>query len=487
MRPLFLRLSLLLALAPFVLLMAFNQPFFDDFRLAYWTRDYGFWGMQKWFYLYQSGRFTSTVFMTALNPVTYGWLGGVKLVVAVIFVLQWASIAFFLRTLFHLALRMACSWATATWTAALLLALLCNAAPSPFSLLYWFCATIAYQIPLISLLSFATLAMRAGWGPTHWQWRCAGLACVPLVLALAGNELLLVQAVPTLALLGYLLPRAARPKLWLWLAVGALATTATIIAPGNWLRLVASAPPTDALHAYRWLALLPRTAYSAALFLIQPLIGLSLLAAAATGLWLGFRQPPTAGVPVALSPRQWRAVLLAFVILNGIGFLLFRYIFVGAPLLRAQNEILLVMLISVAALAWVAAQRLPTVATWKPFLLRNGRVMALILAGLFGAGNVPAAWRELLASAAPYNAQMQARFAALRAAHLAHVPGVVLPPLHLPYGRILSPMRKPNNRIEFDVDLTTGCEGNINGVMERYFEVPDVCCSPDAPSLPPHQ
>ena len=482
MRFLFLRFSLLLALAPFVLLMAFNQPFFDDFRLAHWTRDYGFWGMQKWFYLYQSGRFTSTVFMTALNPVTYGWLEGVKIVAAVIFVLQWASIAFFLRTLFHLALRMTCSWSTACWTAGLLLTLACNAVPSPFSFLYWFCAIIAYQVPLIGLLNFAALAMRAAWGPARLQWRCAVLACGALVLALAGNELSLVQTWPTLALIAYLLPAAARPKLWLWLTVAVLATAATAAAPGNWLRVMASAPPTDSLHAYRWLVLLPRTAYSLALFLIQPMIWLSLLAAMASGLWLGY-QHRTVITAARVTRPQWLVISLAFILLNSISFLLFRYIFVGAPLLRAQNEILLVMLISVAALAWVAAQQLPAVGAWKPRLLRNGRLLALLLVGLFGAGNVPEAWGELLTSAAAYNVQMQARFAALRAAHRAHA-SVVLPPLRLPQGRILSPVRKPGNRIEFDVDLTTGCEGHINGVMQRYFGVANVCCSPTAPALP---
>lgn len=487
MRLLFLRSSLLLALAPFILLMAFNQPFFDDFRHAYWTWDYGFWGVQQWFFQTWSGRFTSTIFMTLLNPVTYGWLGGVKLVVALIFGLQWASIAFFLRTLFHLTLRMACSRVTAIWTAGLLLTVACNAVPSPFSFLYWFCATIAYQIPLIGLLNFAALAVRAAWGPVRGQWLCAGLACGALVLALAGNELSLVQTWPALALLAYLLPAAARPKLGLWLAVAVLATAATMVAPGNWLRIVASAPPTDKLHAYRWLVLLPRTAYSLVLFLIQPMVWLSLLAAAATGLWLAYQPQMPNNESVRLSRRQWWAILVAFGLLNSISFLLFRYIFVGAPLLRAQNEILLVMLISVTVLAWVAARYLPIAAAWKPVLLRNGRVMALVLAGLFGAGNVPAAWQELLASAAPYNAQMEARFAALRAAHLAHAPRVVLPPLRLPYSRILSPMRRLNNRIEFDVDLTSGCEGNINGVMEHYFGVPDVCCRPEAPALPPHQ
>ena len=482
MRLLFLRFSLLLALAPFVLLMAFNQPFFDDFRLAYWTRDYGFWGMQKWFYLYQSGRFTSTVFMTALNPVTYGWLEGVKVVVALIFVLQWASIAFFLRTLFHIALRVACSWVTAFWTTGLLLTLACNAVPSPFSFLYWFCGTIAYQVPLIFLLNFVALAIRAVLGPVRWQWQCAVLACGALVLALAGNELSLVQTWPALALLAYLLPAAARPKLWLWLTVAVAATAATMIAPGNWLRIVASAPPTDSLYAYRWLVLLPRTAYSLVLFLVQPMIWLSLLAAMASGLWLGYQHRAVI-ISARLTRQQWLAISLTFITLNSTSFLLFRYIFVGAPLMRAQNEILLVMLISVAALAWVAAQHLTTVAAWKPRLLRNGSLLALLLAGLFGAGNVPEAWSELLTSAASYNVQMQARFAALRAAHRAHAT-VVLPPLRLLQGRILSPVRKPGNHIEFDIDLTTGCEGHINGVMERYFEVPDVCCSPTAPALP---
>ena len=63
----------------------------------------------------------------------------------------------------------------------------------------------------------------------------------------------------------------------------------------------------------------------------------------------------------------------------------------------------------------------------------------------------------------------------VRAAHRTGQPRVVLPPLRLPYGRVLIPLRQFSTDIEFDIDLTAGCEGNINGVMERYFEVPDVC------------
>ena len=477
----------MLALAPFVALMAFNHPFFDDFRTAYWTHEHGLWGMQQWFYLTWSGRFTSTFFMTVLNPVTYGWLEGVRPAVLLIFGLLLASTGFFLRTVFHTVLRVPYTWSTAYWTTALLLALFCNAAPAPFSFLYWFCGVIVYQLPLLSLLTFAALALRAGWGSTASQWRCAGWACVPLVLAMAGNELTMLQAVPVLALLGYALPQATRPKWWLWLAVAGTTAAAAVLSPGNWLRVAASAPPTDPLHAYRWLVLGPRTAYSMLLFLAQPMTALSLLAATVAGLWLGFESRSAGhGSMVASWPRRhWWALLLAFGVLHAVGFLLFRYVLVGPPLHRARNEILLLMLVTVLVLAWLVAQ-LPAVARLAPQLRRYAPAL-MVLAGLFVAGNVPVAWRELVTAAASFDAQMQARFAALRAAHRTGQPEITLPPLRLRYGRVLIPLRQFSHDIEFDIDLTTGCEGNINGVMERYFEVPDVCCRPEALALPPHQ
>ncbi|MFD2721675.1 hypothetical protein ACFST9_23365 [Hymenobacter monticola] len=471
-----LRLGLLLALAPFLLLTAFNQPFFDDFRDAYWTRQHGMAGVQSWLYLTWTGRYTSTVFMTWLNPVTYGWLGGVKPITAGLFIVQWLSIAHLIRALFHSALRVACSRGTAFWAAGLLLALFCSAAPAPFSFLYWFCGAVAYQVPIIGLLNFTALALRVGWGRPARPWRTAAWACVWLVLALVGNELTLVQALPVLALLGYCLPATARPQLWLWLAVGGAATLAAVVAPGNWARVVAMAPPTDSLHTYRWLVLGPRAAYSLALFLIKPQILLSLLAAAGAGWWAGGWHRRTGGPVVSVNRRQWWGIIIAFGAMHFAGFLLFRYIIVGAPLMRAQNEILLVMLISTALLTWLAAQQADASLVGRFQWFRSGWLPTLLLTGVFLTGHVPEAWRELLTSAASFDAQMQARYAVLRAAHRDGQPTVTLPPLRLPYGRVLIPLRQFNNDIEFDIDLTPGCEGNINGVMERYFEVSDVCC-----------
>jgi hypothetical protein len=485
---LLLRVGLLLALAPFVLLMAFNHPFFDDFRSAAWTHQYGLWGMQSWFYRTQSGRFTSVFFMTALNPVTYGWFEGVRLVSAVVFVMLWASIAFFLRTLLHTVLRASFSWGTAAWTAGLLLALFCNAAPAPFSFLYWFSGVVVYQLTLLNLLIFIALALRAVWGPTRGQWRCALLACGPLVLAVAGNELTLVQAVPLLALLGYILPAAARPKWWLWLLAGLVAGVLMVTAPGNWLRLQAT-QPTDPLHAYRWLVLGPRTAYSMVLFLMRPMTFLSLLAAAALGIWLGFRHRlEEQNIAAHLSRRQWWVLLLAFGALNTMGFLLFRYLVVGPPFMRARNEILLVMLLSTMVLAWFGVQH-PALTSWEPRLRRTVGVGLLLLAGLFGIGRVPDAWYELWSSARTFDAQMEARYALLQSAHRSGQETVTLPPLRVTTGRILLPLAQfvDGNGIEFDIDLDPGCTGIINGVTERFFQVPHVCCDPNAPDITVHK
>jgi hypothetical protein len=366
----------------------------------------------------------------------------------------------------------------------MLLALFCNAAPAPFSFLYWFAGALVYQFTLIALLNFTALALRVGWGPAAGRRRAAGWACLPLTLALTGNELTLMQALPVLALLAVAMPRPARPALLGWLLIALLALAVAATAPGNWTRAAAMAPPTDPYYAYRWLVLIPRALLSMALFLLKPMNGLSTLAAAAIGWWAG-RQTRGAGpAPRPLTRRQWLALLLAYAALNFIGFLLFRYLVVGAPLMRAQNELLLVLLGSTTGLGWLAGRHFGQLWGAGPALLRPlypvRGLLWLPLVALLAVGHVPEAWRELATGAAPFDTQMRARFAALRAARRAGRPRVTLPPLRLPYGRVLIPLRQFSSDIEFDIDLTTGCEGNINGVMENYFEVPDVCCDPNA-------
>ena len=483
------RLGIVLALAPFLLLCAFNQPFFDDFRNGTWMREHGTWGVQVWLFQTWTGRFTTTFLMTVLNPVAYGWLGGVKVVAATLFLGLWASLAHLLRALRWAPLGLSCTRGQALWAGGLLLALFYNAAPAPYSFLYWFAGALVYQLTLIALLNFTALALRVGWGPAAGRRRAAAWACLPLVLALTGNELTLVQALPVLALLAIALPRAARPALLGWLLLTALAVAVAATAPGNWARAAAMAPSSDPYYNHRWLVLIPRSVLSMGLFLIKPMNAWSTLAAAAAGWWAGRQAQASGPAPRPLAQRQWLALLLAYAALNFLGFLLFRYLVVGAPLMRAQNEILLVLLGSTAGLGWLLGRHLgqavaPSLPLLQPLPARQRTLrealLLLPLLGLFAAGHVPEAWRELATSAAPFDAQMQARFAALRAAHRAGSPRLVLPPLRLPYGRVLIPLRQFSSDIEFDIDLTTGCEGNINGVMENYFKVPDVCCEPDA-------
>lgn len=484
------RVGIVLTVLPFLLLCAFNQPFFDDFRNGTWLREHGTWGVQVWLFRTWTGRFTTTFLMTVLNPVAYGWLGGVKLVATGLLLSLWASLAHLLRALRWPPLGFGCTQGQALWAAAGLLALFCNAAPAPFSFLYWFAGALVYQLTLIALLNFTALALRVGWGPAAGRRRAAGWACLPLALALTGNELTLVQALPVLAVLSVALPRPARPALLGWLLLTVLAVVVAALAPGNLARATAMAPASDPYYHYRWLVLGPRALLSMALFLLKPMNGLSTLAAAAVGWWAGRQSRATGPAPRRLTRRQWLVLLLSYAALNFIGFLLFRYLVVGAPLMRAQNEILLVLLGSTAGLGWLvgrhwSALKTATVALTQQLPLRTLRpVQALLLAlpllGLLAAGHVPEAWRELLTSAAPFDAQMQARFGALRAAHRAGTRQLTLPPLQLRYGRVLIPLRQFSSDIEFDIDLTPGCEGNINGVMENYFEVPDVCCDPAA-------
>ena len=99
------------------------------------------------------------------------------------------------------------------------------------------------------------------------------------------------------------------------------------------------------------------------LFPIRPMNALSALAAAAVGWWTG-RQALAAGpAPRPLARQQWLALLFAYAALNFSGFLLFRYLIVDAPLIRAQNEILLVLLGSTAGLGWLAGRHLGVAAS----------------------------------------------------------------------------------------------------------------------------
>ncbi|GAA4369616.1 hypothetical protein GCM10023185_43430 [Hymenobacter saemangeumensis] len=458
------------ALLPFLLLCAFNQPFFDDYRNAYWMREHGVLGVQRWAYLTWTGRFTSTFLMTVLNPVAYGWLDGVKVTAALFFLAHWAALAWLWRTLLRLGRNAPGSWTEALAPAGLLLALACNAMPAPFSFLYWFAGALVYQLPHLALLCFTALALRLGWEHSTMKTSPVLAAAACLVLAITGNELLLVQAAVVLAALGWALPSKARRAWLLWVLIGSIAAGIAVVAPGNWVRAEAMAPTDSAAH--RLLLLLPRTALSALKLLASPVVSGSVLAALLLGLQLGWQRPATSRL--RLAKKQWWALALAYAALNGSGFLLFVAL-IGTPLNRALNEMVLVGLVSTAALGYLLAQQLKRPA----WVGRHHWLLPLLLLSLFVSGNTRLAWRELLTTAPAYEAQMQARNAALLAASKAKASTITLAALHLRHGRVLAPLNRCGNFTDFDIDLTPGCEGTINGVLARYYQLPQVCCTAD--------
>ena len=464
----FLRVLVLLAGLPFLLLTAFNQPFFDDFRNAYWVREHGLLGVQVVHYLTWTGRYVSTFVLTVLNPVTYDWLAGVKVVAAASLLGLWLSLAGLLRTLAQVAVGLSIRRSAARWAALGLLVLFVNATPAPFSFLYWFAGLVVYQLPLIALLNFSTLALKAGWGDADLRRGRAWAAGACLLVAVGSNELTLVQAAVVLAMLAATLPPARRSLLIGWGAVAALAAVLALVAPGNWVRVTAMDPHLP----HRWLLLGPRIASSILHFLLDPLTGSGLLLALLSGAWAGQRSRAGGALPLLLSRRQWWGALLAVGMLNGSGFVLFRLLIGTSPLPRALNELVLVAVVSAALLGWLMGQQLVLStrqrSVFQPVLL-GGLLVFLAL------GNVVPAWQELLTSAPGYDRQMRARYDLLRAARQQRQITAMLPLLRLRHARVLAPINNRGYFVDFDVDISPGCEGTINGVLSRYFEVPRVC------------
>ena len=70
---------LLTALLPFGLLSFFNHPFMDDYYNAANARRLGLWAAQQDLYLQWSGRYFSSLLVTAANPMHRDWYNGLRI------------------------------------------------------------------------------------------------------------------------------------------------------------------------------------------------------------------------------------------------------------------------------------------------------------------------------------------------------------------------------------------------------------------------
>jgi len=397
-----------LGLLPWVALAWFNQPFWDDFGHATQARQYGVWGAQHYLYAHWTGRYFSSLLLTAANPLTYGWPAGLRLVPLAALGGLGLVLAGALRALGGPAVG---GRRALAGSAALLLALLYTL-PSPYSAVYWFASAAIYQVGTALLV----LLPLAGWRAQRAAGRGArsgwyGLAAL-CAAALAGtNELTLLLAgwlLACLAGLGYRRAGWAGARPWLGLlAVVAAGGSVLLAAPGNAVRLAQDAP---AVPPALW-QVVARAGAQTLLFLTEPRQLTALLV-----------------LPVLLAPLAYRArrhpaaphlpLGWGLAVVGGgleLSMLVLSWVAWGYPATRILNLLWAWTLLGGLLAGWLALPAGP--ATRQPQRLRALRPLLLAYAALLLLGGPSrAAWRELLENAPAWRRQQLARQATLAAA-----------------------------------------------------------------------
>lgn len=403
-----------LGLLPWVALAWFNEPFWDDFGHAAQARLYGVGGAQRYLYAHWTGRYFSSLLLTAANPLTYGWPAGLRLVPLAALGGLGLALAAALRVVGGRALG---GRRVLAGSAALLLALLYTL-PSPYSAIYWFASAAIYQVGTVLLVLLPLAGWRAGQATrpgARTGWYGLAMLCAA---ALAGtNELTLLLAGWLLACLAGLGCRragwvGARPWLGL-LAVVAAGGGVLLAAPGNAVRLAQDAPPVPPAL---W-KVVARAGAQTVLFLTEPrqLTALLVLPGLLAPLAYRARRHPAA-------PRLPLGLGLA-VVGGGLALsmLAISRVAWGYPATRILNLLWAWTLLGGLLAGWLALPTGP--AARPPRLLRPLRPLLLTYAGLLLLGGPSrAAWRELLENAPAWRRQQLARQAALGAAQASATP-----------------------------------------------------------------
>lgn len=448
-------LLLLLELAPFWALSWFTQPFYDDYMEAVRVREHGLLGAQVDLYQQMTGRFTTSWLLTAANPLTYNWVGGIKLAPAIGLGLLTALLYWGLRLLAQALPR---QWALGGALAALLLYLCVMA--DPYEGIYWFTGGVVYQTGNLAL-GVVLLASAQSRRSAH-QGRWWGVAALATVAAASSNEIALSQLFLGLLLLtgASLLDKNAPIRSRWWLSLGALGAVVAAIslgAPGNIHRMSALAPST---RFQLWFSI-----WHTLLAVVELITRPGVLLALATILAGSAAMVRSNYLRNSLQRGQVHpaAAGLLWLLLLGSGIFPFWWLWGGTAPVRAENAIIFGALGSLPLLVqgsanWYVARGGP-----RPAWAGQGLVAAAAVLLLLGLRTRPyAAWQQLLGNARPYEQQMAARAARLTQAQRQPTGLVRLPPVRLP---------KPRAIFMHSADLDTLPQTELNRVTAAYFDV----------------
>ncbi|WP_460556685.1 hypothetical protein [Hymenobacter daeguensis] len=398
---LLLRVALIIALLPFIILCFYNQPYWDDLLIAASSRQTGIWQTQYNLFFHDAGgRFVSMFLLSAANPLTYGWWHGVK-ITALLFELATAATIFFgLRRLTSGNM----SRSQAGWITCLLLLVYIAAIPDIHSSLYWFSGQVVHQIPMLLLIIIPVAVARAH--QTIGTTRKAWLSLSGLGTSIVGgsSELgIILLALFLMLAIGLSMHRRQLNSLIIWgvlLIILGLTTGIHVAAPGNYVRLSASTSRVP-IH---FTTLLVAIGKSLRLVLWQPtallLLAVPILFASQQGL---LRQHQPAGLRLPL-PIGITVLLIGLV--SGITLMLTT---IGGPplLARAINFLLWWLLIGWCMACWAA---LPT-ESFPPVQHRLAKISYVLVMLLLVMTMAPVirAWQEVLVDAPKWARQCDAR------------------------------------------------------------------------------
>lgn len=397
------RISILIGLLPFAALCYYTQPFHDDYANGVRVQELGIWGAQAHLYAHWTGRFFTSLLLTAGNPLSYGWVGGVAWVMLLLFGLKVLITALLLRTLTADQLP----WSSASWMGASIVLAYASMVPSTYSAFYYFTDGVVYQVPALLVLLSPVATIRAQYSATATSrslwW---GVAIVATIAAAGSNEL-------TIVLLGWILLVAiglsVYHKQWralrAWVIISAVMLVAAAIAvaaPGNYYRVKIDSDPFPGVVPLfiRTMDVLQDLVFAPNALLV---LSLPLLFAP----W-AMRFLPTQPAALRLPLAGGAAIVLGGLWL---GTMLYQSVWNDPMPIRANSVLFWWWLISWLVACWAAAPTQAVAGQFSSFAIRG--VTIVVLALVVSRVSLRA-WRELITSAPPYASQWEERYQAFR-------------------------------------------------------------------------
>lgn len=450
--------SLVCCVLPLVLLTAYNQPYWDDYSCAALCRHLGAAKSISYLYHHIGGRFISNLFFTIGNPLSYGWLGGVKLFALLAIVGHLASIYLAIRTFTGRKMPRE----QAGWIGLALWLIFVFTIPDIHSGVYWFSGLVVHQLACCLLVLVPTAIVRASQLPTaRSRWLFVAAACT---FVMAGTSELGVW------LLGLVLLLGTGKSLWsreqsqvaVWgglLLLLSASFTIALVAPGNHERHATSPASPQSL-----VALAMQIGQGMRLVVWQPVFfALALVPVLFS---------PVAARLLPYRPKGFRLPLLlgACVLLLGIlgGVTMLSLLISPRLLARGINVLYWWMLLGWLAACWAA---IPDNEEYYSSFSPAIRLLIGLLLGVVFAAPVGRAWCEVVQEAPSWAAQSEARNATYKKYRGQHISLTVPPITHV----------TPRYVLVRGYDIQPYYTNPLNTALASYFDLDSVRTDPGWP------